>query len=247
MRRNFLSRASVQSDVYARLVLVVFIGATSGARMYLSAIAQPELLAAYEAHNQGRSSEAEKLIEKAWERVRVAGPGAREFAADVQQIAQFHLNLGHDLEAEALYKKALDAALRLGEKSEVYQNVLSGLGQLYMQQQREVRAQGVFQRLAALQTASGTQDLWPLRSTLSSLANIYEQAAKYAEAETIFRRLAEMGDIASCAFFYQRRGRAADAERLLQQAMADAEQAPGSNNSELVSRLVDWIGFLRGE
>ena len=247
MRRNFLRRASVQSDVYARLTLVVFISVTGDASICrLSSVTQPELQAAYEAHNNGRSSEAGKLIEKAWERVRIAGLQAPEFAADVQQIAQFHLNLGHDLEAEGLYQKALDASQRLGEKSEVYQNVLSGLGQLYLQEQRELRAQAVFERLAALQTASGMQE-WPLRSTLTNLANLYERAAKFADAETTFRRLAEMHDSAALEFFYQRRGRAADAERLLRQTLADAEQAPGPNNSELVSRLMEWISFLRGE
>lgn len=191
---------------------------------------------------------------------RAAGPAAGPtFVATVQQIAEYQLNQGQDLKAEAIYKTALERVAALGEKDAVYQELLGLQGQLYSRCQRHLRAQAVLERLAALQAANPHTQPWSSRSTLLNLGSLYEQSANYTAAETLFRQIAETRykaippmealepDPSALVFFYVRRGRSADAERLMRQALADAEQSPGPNNSLLIKRLNEWMSFLRSE
>jgi tetratricopeptide (TPR) repeat protein len=256
MRRNFLRAASVQSRMVVAFAAVALLGSPGP---YLAGpLVQNNLQAAYDARSKGRMSEAEQLVEKAWEQIRAAGPGAGEaFASAVQQIAQFRFEQGLDLKAEAIYGSALDATLTLGEKSPVYQSLLSGLGQIYTQERRTVRAQRIFEQLLVIADRHPGLNPWVIRSTMSSLASLYEQAGNYAEAEALFKRMSEARyesgdggaptalDSSALAQFYFRRGRTGEAERMMRDGLAEAEQAPGTNSWLLVSRLNDLISILR--
>ena len=206
---------------------------------------------AYQAGQKGDAAEAARLVAETWDSVLRAGPALDTFPGAVQQITQWY-SQNHGLKAEAIFDAALKRALPLGESHPTFQQLLLGQAQFYLGRQQEMRAQRVYERALASLEPNEKAEPWMLQAGRSSLASLYESVGKLQMAEAMLRRLAEKPvkkdpaqwedpspQIVPLAQFYARHNREEEAERLLEQALADAEQQPGPNQQWLLNRLND--------
>ena len=131
---------------------------------------QKRMNEAYLARQKGDAGEASRLVAETWEAVRRAGPALENFAQAVEQITQWH-NPNHGVKAEGIFEAALKLVAPLGESHPIFQQLLLGQAQFYVNRQQEVKAVHTYERVITLLEHSDKADPWTLQAARAALAS----------------------------------------------------------------------------
>lgn len=196
--------------------------------------------------------EAERLEQQAVRRFgRNSAPVARALALRAQMLVR----LGRARDAEPLYRRALESAMRHGDATQV-SNTLAGLGIALMDLGRYAEAAASFEQALAIDERTLPPDDEAIGHDLVNLAAAYQAQARFLDAEPPARRALAIyekaygpdspdvaNSLGSLALLAQATGRFGEAERLYQRALAILEKAAGSEHP-LVAQMLDNIGGL---
>lgn len=194
---------------------------------------QEEVQAAWQLQGQSRFAEAAAHADRAWEALR----REPDYAPAVQSVAQFWQSQGEFLRAESLYKTAIG---RIGENRSGRVALGIALSQLYLGEQRAVKAVRVLEELAASMNRMQPGDA---TNVLSSLASAYESSGRMLEAEETWKRMNGYWNL--LADFYARHGRREEAEKSYRQALAEAEAKGPAAIPQLMGLLQQMSWFYR--
>ncbi len=179
------------------------------------------------------------------------GPGHRDVAAALNNLAQLYGSQGRDAEAEPLLKRSIAILEKTaGLDSVEIAPELNNLAALYQRQERYADAEPLFKRALALREKSLPHDHPDIGQSLNNLATLYEKQDRHADSEPLFRRalaiyqqaagpehpavatlLNNLGQVAKAE------GRYADAEPLIKRSLAIREKVLGRDHPDVARSL----------
>jgi CHAT domain-containing protein/Tfp pilus assembly protein PilF len=242
-----------------RLALMVCLALASSAGLVVPSFAQG--LAAQsgkiaELSRAGKYNEAIPLAQAMVANLDKGQP-SRDLGAALNNLAQLFGDVGRDVEAEPLYKRALAIMEKtVGLDSVDIAPELNNLAALYQRQLRYVEAEPLFKRALAIREKSLPAGHPDIGQSLNNLATLYERQDRHGESEPLFKKAlaiyekvagAESPPVATLlnnlGQVYKIWGRAADAEPLIKRSLAIREKVLGRDHPD-VARSLNNLGDL---
>jgi CHAT domain-containing protein/tetratricopeptide (TPR) repeat protein len=209
----------------------------------------------------GKYREASEITKRLLtETERRFGPGHKNVATTLNNLAELYRFQGRYAEAEPFYDRALAMAEKAIPRDDArVGTMLSNIGQLYVAEGRYAQAEATYLRsLALMEKALGPAHP-TLALALNNLADLYREQNRYAEAEPLFKRALAIdekalpGDqvlgrfLGNLTLLYRAEGRFAEAEPLAKRALAITEKAQGSNHPDVANSLAILAGLYDDE
>ncbi|HTO64693.1 MAG TPA: CHAT domain-containing tetratricopeptide repeat protein [Bradyrhizobium sp.] len=205
---------------------------------------------ANELSRAGKYFEALPLARAAVASLEKTGPGSRDFAGALNNLAQLYADLGRDADVEPLQKRALAIMENVvGLDSPDIAPEMNNLAALYQRQGRFAEAEPLFKR--ALANAERRGPAHPdVGRQLNNLATCYEKQDRHSDAEPLFRRALAIYEkaagpehpavatlLSNLGQVLKVEGRYDEAEPLIRRSLAIHEKAQGKNHPDVARSL----------
>ena len=214
----------------------------------------------YYLSEQGRYSEAELLITKAFTIVKQQLIGDHlAVAQSLNNLAELYASQRRYLETRPLYIRAVVILKRrLGSDQLYLAIVLNNLAHLYAFQKRYSKAESLYTRALDIQKRHLAEDHPDIATSLNNLAGIYRAQGRYAKAELLYKRSLEIRErqleadplgvaqsLNNLAELYRMQGRYAEAEPLYLRALALLFQCLRNDHPNMQAVWQNFQRFLQ--
>jgi CHAT domain-containing protein/Tfp pilus assembly protein PilF len=210
--------------------------------------------------NQGRTAEAEPLLQRALAiREKALGRDHPDVATSLNDLAVLYRDQGRTAEAEPLYKRSLAIWEKaLGPDHPDVATSLNNLAGLYGTEGRYAEAEPLYKRSLAIVEKALGPDHPDVASSLNNLAELYRTQGRTAEAELLYKRSLAIREKAlglshpevaqslnNLAALYQAEGRYAEAEPLYKRSLTIKEKELGPDHPNVATSLNNLAELYR--